>query len=1493
VASKESKRNKKQRTLLQKIVNIFLYIGLGILIIFLLAFGFSQTSTFRDYLKKTVINDVSSSINGKIYIGKIEGTIFTSLILHNTIVNMGKDTLFNIETISLKTSPLRLLLKKIYVRDFEIRDAKISFIKDDSGNLNISKLFPSSGETDTTSSSFPFTIQVANFQLLNVDFSLQNYDKAGSKQTYDSLNMNDLKIKNINLALDAIADINENNFEVEIKKFNAAPNISSFSLNDLSGKFYLNEKQIRAADLEVSTIKSGFVINWEVNKFNLFDSTSSFDTAGINLSLDADSVSFSDLSSFIPSLNFLKGKVVAKVKTSGTLSKTNIDLLEVNYDSTRLNVKGDLRNLDNADKMYITADFYNSFINQSDVNKLMPSLKVPTYPQFGLLMFDTLTYSGNPLNFNSNFYLKTVKGDLSVKANLNLIDPLMAYNIKFKTINFDIEPFASVNTNLNSHGSIKGKGVSPKNLDASINYTADGSILKGNKLDTLRLNATAEKKNIKYKLLAVSDTMSASLEGNLSFANDTPSYKIDGNIRNLNAANITSDSSINTSLNFNINAEGQNFDPDQMNIYLSLKLFNSLVNNIHIDSSRAIVDLRSDDNGQRIVNIISDLADITLSGNFSMEQAATLISGEAELISQSVKKKMDNIFPVGKTGNAENNIVENKNLFAGIDSSANIQYLVDLKNFELISLFLGNKQLEVDGELSGEIRNSKDSISLTLNSRLDYIKFWGSGKVFFLSNFSLNFNLANAFDANSLQDISAEMQLKTDRIFAGSDIKNINLDFNLADNKAKVYLSGGFEDIVSAGISGDMEFSGNTLNLLLDTLSLRYNQFRLLNREAINLSYSENKIDVRNFILDRQNGKGEIKINGILAQSGEQNLKVSLKNLRGRDISQNLFALKPGNTLLGSFNLNSDITGNFENPLIDMDVDLDSVIYKERNLGALQGNFNYRDKNLSVDLKFIDSLNNYKKPELLVTGSIPINLSFTAVEKRLIDNESINLKLTADNFNLAPFGNILPAVRQFRGILNGKLNVSGTFGDIDPEGSITLRDAAFIAQANNLEYYSGLKVDVTKGQLSLDSLVIENSKDTPNGGKMTGSGKAELDNLNIVSSQFSINGMLKVLSESSKDVSPSVYGDLVISTNGNIDFAMNDNGATLKAPINVVNAELTFPPAQGGYKNNTQSYIYKYLNSEHKNESQSPDFESLVKLSQENSNVKEKNSSNGYNFDYNIDVNVEKEAKIIFILSKELNQKLTAVLKGNFKYAKVAEKPVAQGELTLLEGSNLQFFKTLTADGSIRFESELDNPYLDVTATYTDYYTPNDSSSQEEKVAVKIKIQGPIKELDKNFIQEKNNIAVYVGQTAIDNDEPTPDLDASDAVYFIITGRFLNANYVAGGSGGSLSSTSTSLAGSILGGFLNSYLGDYVRSIQVRRVGAQTKVNLTGRVKDFRYTIGGSTDVFQDLSQANVMIEYPIFKSLLVRLERKEALRQTGIQNEMINELGLKYKFEF
>jgi hypothetical protein len=572
---------------------------------------------------------------------------------------------------------------------------------------------------------------------------------------------------------------------------------------------------------------------------------------------------------------------------------------------------------------------------------------------------------------------------------------------------------------------------------------------------------------------------------------------------------------------------------------------------------------------------------------------------------------------------------------------------------------------------------------------------------------------------------------------------------------------------------------------------------------------------------------------------------------------------------------------------------IDSITFRNKNFGSLITELNYENRNVALDVRFIELIGS--KPGLTITGNIPIDLSLTDVEDRMLEEE-MDIRLLAKEFNLGAFGDILPGVNKLSGLLNSELTINGTLETPRPNGFLRVSNSSFLIEANNLEYVMNMGVTVSPEKLSLDSLRIGNVPNTEWGGVMTAWGSATLNELDITASQFSLNGQLKVLDEVSRTASPSVYGDLVIATDGNVEFTFEEGNTVLKAPVVVKRANLTFPPTQSAYQNANENFIYKYADYG-TDTTRDRGFEGLIRLSQQRGAQERIAAQKESSFDYSIDIRVEREARIIFVISREFNQNLTAVLEGNFKYESVSGRTSAIGELNLLEGSTLEFFRTLIADGSIRFEKELDNPYLNITATYRDYYQPPTSTSpaDETEVAVKIKIEGFLEELDQKFVKAEDNLAVYYGTENIENDIPDRTKTESDAVMFLLTGKFAEdltqaerqqaSNTIAG--------PATSLAGSVLGGFLNRHLGEYVRSVELRRVGTETRFSLQGRAGNFKYTVGGTSGVFQDIGQANIKIEYPIIRGLLLRLERREDVTETNISNEMINEVGLKYKFEF
>ncbi len=1495
----EIKKNKKKRTLLQKIVNVFLVFFLSLFVLILILFGITQTATFREFLRDKVLEIANSELNGHLDIGRIDGTIFTSLILNNIIVSMEKDTILSAEKIEVRTSPLKLLAKEIFIRKFEIKNARLKLVADEEGKLNLAKLFPES-EEDTTSSEFPFTIEARDMRLTNLDLSFRNYNIPEKGEIHKELVFDDLRIRDLNMLFEASMDINNNDFRLQIKQFAFNPNVNSFSLKELSGTFYVNEKMLKADGLRLLTGNSDINLTAELTGYNVFDTTgaSKFGDASLSLNMSADKFNFNDLAR-LTSVKMMTGELKADIEGKGTVKDFVLDNLEIDLANSHLQTSGLIKNLDNPDSILLAVKFNDTYINQTDIKNLMPGADIPVYKEYGVLRFDTLNYSGTFEDFDITILLRTDKGEIYADAGINMQKKDIAYDATLNVKNLDISPLAGLQTNLNIRSDFKGIGTEPSTILADINLIGDGSVIEGNKLDSLRLTADSKNSVLNYNLIAVKDTITARLAGYFNFENKTnPVYELQGTLRNLNLAAFTEDSTAESDLNFNITASGESFNPDSINLFVNMNLEQSVINGIKIDTTRAIIDLQNGADGERVINIISDLADITFAGKFSVDQATDVFSKEAYVLKKLLNEQLqqithsDSVF-IGDTLEVTEALGDEEKSF--VDSVMSIKYLVDFKDFTLLSLFLGNKsQIEIDGEMSGNIRSDGDSLHFTYNTSIQYIKYRSESDVFFLSNLNLNVNLQNSLDTTSnISRVAANLNLTTDRIFMGSNINGLALRLSLKNGAALMDFKAQLEDYAAAHLKGGFNVSGDFVFLNLDTLNLNYKGLNLTNPQQIRIGYSEDEIRIQDFVL--QSDSAEIRLDGTLLRSGNQNMKLAINNLSLNKISTTVMGARPENALSAMFNLNAEITGSLDAPEADLSFRVDSIKYKNQSFGYLESDVTYKNNIIDGKIRFIDSTINATQPALLITAEVPFDLS--GEEQTASAKPPMSIKFTARDFNLAAFGDILPAINKLRGKLNAELNITGTPDNLQPQGYFELIGGAFFVEANNLEYYANMKVNLQENNLTLEHITIQNSTDTPDGGTMTGSGTAKLDNMEIVSSSFTMNGSLKILSPNSKTASASVYGDLVIATDGNIEFTMGEEGSNLKAPIIVKKANLTFPPTQGAYENKAVNFVYKYAEDTTISHPVGMDFESLVELSRQKGQTQEIKNSEESKFDYTIDIKLENEAKVIFVLSKELNQNLTAVLKGNISYSYIDGKSIAKGELKLLEGSTLEFIKTLSADGSIKFENELSNPFLDITATYRDYYYPADSSSgaQEIQVAVKIKIRGFLNELDKTFIREENNIAVYYGESNIEQDTPDPTKTPTDAIMFIITGRFASdlSQSERTDAAGQFSGTATAMAGSLLGGFLNRQFGDYVKSVELRKVGTETKFNLSGRVKNFRYTIGGSTDVFEDLSQANIKIEYPIFENFLLRLERKEAIMEKTINAEMINELGLKYRFQF
>ncbi|MDR3597467.1 hypothetical protein, partial [Clostridium sp.] len=368
-----------------------------------------------------------------------------------------------------------------------------------------------------------------------------------------------------------------------------------------------------------------------------------------------------------------------------------------------------------------------------------------------------------------------------------------------------------------------------------LSLNADGSTINSNRIDNFGLTAQAYNKNINYDLNFIADTTSIDLNGNFNFTDGQAiSYKLKGDINKLDLFKIVKDSSLISSLNFTLDAEGDGFNQDSLNLYLTLFLKNSTINGIFIDSTRAIADIRKNQGNGRIINVISDLADITISGDFTIAGIVTSLSKEINLISNVSKDKIQEILPPNsplplRTEIITTQLKKNKSKPA-VGNTTSMKYLIEFKDFALLSLFLGHAQIEINGEMSGELRDTKDSTCFSYSTSIDYIKYHNNDDVFFLSKLNLDINVANDHKVEKLENMSASLHLRTDRVFAGADIQDILLDINLKNKIANFKFYSAVENSY-VKLNGDIDISTNIAKMLFDTLDLNYKGFVLRNKQ--------------------------------------------------------------------------------------------------------------------------------------------------------------------------------------------------------------------------------------------------------------------------------------------------------------------------------------------------------------------------------------------------------------------------------------------------------------------------------------------------------------------------------------------------------------------------------------------------------------------------------------------------------------------------------------
>lgn len=1497
-----SKTKKTERSLFRKIQNGIIFFILGILFIFFLAFAFTQTETFREYARNKIIETVDNSIEGKISIGKIDGSLFTSLIIRDVSLYKKQDTLATVSKIELNISPLQLLLSKIYIRNIVLDGAKFNLQNFNDGTSNLSRIFAAKSDTANTqieeaalpdstaeSGGFPFILVLNNLQIIESSFSLQNEQNLYSNKNYKSANFDDLRISHINLQAEAAADLAKSDFFLNLKDLEFIPNLNSFVLKKLKGKFRVNTQFVRIENFALQTAASDVEIDvLKLDDFNLFDKIVFEDLKNNPLFIDiyAKQFDFDDLTTFVPATGLLKGTTSFVMNARGIFNEIQVDQLIVDYNKTHLNFNGKVLNLNKPEKLFIDGYFNKSSVEYKDVLALLPKIEIPVYKNLNLKDIN-IAFKGEPTNFAATIEAKEGKGTIHSEAKMNFNTSPAKYDIKLKTKNLSLEKIINIKTKLNLDLAANGRGFSPEEMNTFFNISLKNSKFDVFSIDTLHFKTDAKSKKFDLFLFSDFNNSNVQMQVNLDL-NDlrNPIYNLNGELKNLNLAEFVEQKDLNSALNFQFNAQGSNLNLDSLNGNFFVTLAPSVFKNINLEES--VVELTSISKpGERKLSLKSDFLDFSIFGDFSVSKAIELLSYQADVIPKIIAQRTNELNPMLARADSTNIDQTDIELKPIAEEDINFNFDYQFKDFELIATMLEIDKFSLQGSGSGNVNNDSSNFSIKLNTNVDYFFHIIKNEMYYFSDTELELNFSRDNHSLSFNNLLGSVTVNSGRVFStGTELTDIYIGLVFNFSKLFYDISAVYDGELSVQTDGELKMGNNSQSINFENITVDYKNAEWQNSNPFYIMLEDTVVELKDFNLSNNNSR--IHASGLLDQNNTHQFNLTMNDIEGKDLLQYITSINSPN-FSAKINTSIHSFGSLDNPVINFNLDANKVSFGNIEFGDLTGTVNYSDNQITPKIVFNDPTETHEL--LSINGSIPMAISYTGNTRDSLDNKNIDLKVTANNFDIKTFGDYLPAIYQQNGKLNLDLTLNGSFDKPDLDGFLDLKNCNFKLRANGLNYNAGLHTELSGEILSIDSMIVKNSGKLKQGGTLNGKGKIVLKAFKINDIDLIINGSILALNEQSKSVSPDIYGDLFLRTDGNWNFKYKEGSSNLSGKVFIENSNLTFAGGQGSYTSNSDINYQFVIDSSKINQNEAIFIGLLNSL--KNDSTKEGGSS--LMFDYNLGITIENDVSLTFLLSPVWNHKLVVVPTGSLFLDAKEGISAAQGTLLLTEGSKFEYFKTLEATGKIRFEGDVANPYIDIVAKYKGDW--QDAQNTTVPVEVRIKLEGSFDKLGEKLASDPNNFTVYVGKRNIDDNIKSSRYDDSDAISFIFVGKFKDELSTSDkknlAQDAAIGNTAYAFLGSVITSFVNSAIGDVVNNIQLNQAGENTRFKVSGKIKNIRYSIGGTQDVFQDINKADIKIEYLFSRSFLIRLERKEPVVSTSGLNEKISELGFKYRFQF
>ena len=1094
------------RILLKTVLFSFLLVMIFLNVIYIAL----QTETFQTWAAQKLTSYLSKELETQVNIDRVKISFISNVTLQGVFVSdKHQDTLVYGKNITVDVTGFNYKTHHLKLDEVNLADVKVKLLKyknEDDWNFQYLVDYFDSGKPtvkDTTPSTWK--ISYGDLKLHNVDFTyrlLRDTDKV-----VRNMNYNNIHVSNIYGTFSEF-DFRGDTIFAQITNLNAKEHCG-IELKNLTTKAQISSTELRCDSIYLKTANSLVKGKLQFKYDQWTDYQDFINKVYIKGNLkDSTYVSFKDIAYFAEDLNGFEEVLNLKGKVRGFVNDLSGTDMNVRYrNNTQFVGDMSITGLPDIDKSFIHFDAEKLSTSKTDLEKFpIPPFDKPTFLKLPteIQKLGIVSYRGKFDGFLNDFAtygtfktdVGTVKTDL--RLNTNNKSKIIEYSGSVTTTNFNLSkliPQVKFTGPISLSTKIKGKGITPEELDASFDGVVQAASFNGYQYDNVKIDGLFRNQIFTGYVISRDTNANFDFNGSIDFNHKVPKMDFISTINNFDLekthfstpqlnGKVSSQILINLNGNSIDNLSGQvNFDNT---IYKTdEKLYKLSSFNLNLDQESAIKNIK----------LNSNIANVELKGKYNLST-----------LPDAFKQYLNEYFPT---------FVKTKTRYIYSDKA---DLIVKIKNFTIIKeLFLKDLMIGPNSIVESSFDASINYLYLKTHSEL--IEY--SGVKFKNNQIAVN-SLPNGveFRYNSKSiNITDSLGFKhPSLVFIANDrITNFNLNWDnmLSPNNAGI-------------VSGKAIFENTNATVLFDKIKyvIKDSVWQIVKANPIII---DTAFSVLINPLTFYNQNQLITIDGKLSKNSNDKLDVFIQNFKLAQLNPFLEDAKV--TIDGSLTGNTSIYGIFGKTLISSDINFKDLKLNNKLIGYGEVKSEYNPEKEYVN---IDGYSAFSKD---FDGNLMKNIIFNGYYYPKRKEENIDIKFKAEPFDLSLLQPYLKDILTFKvGYLNGNGTVTGTIDNPQINAKLKFFKCVMIVDFLNVQYSVSGYVDVMPKQINFENLEIRDKMG--NSGSVYGN--IFHNNFKDMRIDFDINtNKLMVLNTTAAN-NPSYYGTAYASGNAGIYGFLDD-----------------------------------------------------------------------------------------------------------------------------------------------------------------------------------------------------------------------------------------------------------------------------------------------------------------------------------------------------------------